>query len=147
MYKRQTLFWGLMFGGIFGDVVSVVSRVFFGHEVTVPPLWFEPLKDPMKLLIYSLAFGVIHLFTGLGIKGYLCIKEKKCMDFICDVVLWYMLLIGLILMLLPSQIFVSMTQMNIVFPPAIAMLSKVLAICLLYTSSGVDVWVSRGETL
>lgn len=102
--------------------------VFFGHEVTVPPLWFEPLKDPMKLLIYSLAFGVIHLFTGLGIKGYLCIKEKKYMDFICDVVLWYMLLIGLILMLLPSQIFVSMTQMNIVFPPAIAMLSKVLAI-------------------
>ena len=124
----STLFWGLMFGGIFGDVVSVVSRVFFGHEVTVPPLWFEPLKDPMKLLIYSLAFGVIHLFTGLGIKGYLCIKEKKYMDFICDVVLWYMLLIGLILMLLPSQIFVSMTQMNIVFPPAIAMLSKVLAI-------------------
>lgn len=124
----STLFWGLMFGGIFGDAVAVISRVFLGKEVIVPPLWFEPLKDPMKLLIYSLAFGVIHLFTGLGIKGYLCIKEKKYLDFFCDVVLWYMLLIGLILMLLPSQIFVSMTQMNIVFPPAVAMLSKVLAI-------------------
>lgn len=124
----STLFWGLMFGGIFGDAVAVISRVFLGKEVIVPPLWFEPLKDPMKLLIYSLAFGVIHLFTGLGIKGYLCVKEKKYLDFFCDVVLWYMLLIGLILMLLPSQIFVSMTQMNIVFPPAVAMLSKVLAI-------------------
>ena len=38
------------------------------------------------------------------------------MDFICDVVLWYMLLTGLILMLLPSDIFASIAQMHIVFP-------------------------------
>lgn len=124
----STLFWGLMFGGIFGDAVAVISRVFFGHEVIVPPLWFEPLKDPMKLLIFSMLFGVIHLFTGLAMKGYLCIKDKKYLDFFCDVVLWYMLLIGLILLLLPSEIFASMSQMNIVFPPFVVTLSKVLSI-------------------
>ncbi len=32
-----------------------------------------------------------------------CIKDRKYMDFFCDVVLWFMLLIGLILMLLPSE--------------------------------------------
>ena len=70
----------------------------------------------MKLLLYSLLFGVIHLFTGLAIKGYLCIRDGKIMDFFCDVVLWFMLLIGLILMLLPSDLFASIAQMEIVFP-------------------------------
>ena len=34
------------------------------------------------------------------------------MDFFCDVVLWFMLLIGLILMLLPSSLFASIAQMD-----------------------------------
>ena len=63
----STLFWGVMFGGYFGDVVNVVSRTFFGNQVEIPALWFIPLNDPMKLLIYSMLFGLIHLFTGLGI--------------------------------------------------------------------------------
>ena len=77
---------------------------FFGTTVTIDALWFMPLNDPMKLLVYSMLFGVIHLFVGLGIKGYLCLKDHKVMDFFCDVVLWFMLLVGLILMLLPSDI-------------------------------------------
>ena len=32
----STLFWGVMFGSYFGDVVDVVSRTFFGHQVTIP---------------------------------------------------------------------------------------------------------------
>ena len=50
------------------------------------------------------------------------------MDFFCDVVLWFMLLIGLILMLLPSDIFASIAQMNIVFPAWINAGAKALAI-------------------
>ena len=48
------LFWGIMFGGYFGDVVNVISRTFFGHEVGIPAVWFVPLDEPMKLLIYSM---------------------------------------------------------------------------------------------
>lgn len=124
----STLVWGLLFGGFFGDAVAVISRVFLGNEVVLKPLWFEPLKDPMKLLIFSMLFGCIHLFTGLAIKGYMCVRDKKYLDFFCDVVLWFCLLIGLILMLLPSQIFISMSQMDIVFPDSVNMLAKVLAI-------------------
>ena len=29
----STLFWGILFGGYFGDAINVISRVFFGHEV------------------------------------------------------------------------------------------------------------------
>ncbi len=67
----------------FGDVINVVSRTFFGHEVGIKALWFVPLNNPMKLLIYSMVFGLIHLFTGLGIKGYMCIRDKKYVDFLC----------------------------------------------------------------
>lgn len=123
----STLVWGILFGGYFGNIVDIVSQKFFGTTVTVPALWFIPLNDPMKLLVYSLLFGVIHLFVGLGIKGYLCLKDGKVMDFFCDVVLWYMLLVGLILMLLPSDIFASIAQTNIVFPEVVNTAAKVLA--------------------
>ena len=124
----STLFWGIMFGGYFGDVINVISRTFFGHEVGIPAVWFVPLDEPMKLLIYSMLFGVIHLFTGLGIKGYMCLRDKKYMDFFCDVVLWYMLLIGLLIMLIPSDIFASIAQTTIVFPAAVNALAKWMAI-------------------
>lgn len=123
----STLFWGVMFGGYFGDAVDIVSRTFFGKQVTIPALWFIPLNDPMKLLVYSLLFGVIHLFLGLGLKGYMLLKDGKVVDFICDVVFWYMMLSGLILMLLPSSLFGSIAQMTIVFPSFVTTLAKVLA--------------------
>lgn len=123
----STLVWGILFGGYFGNIVDIVSEKFFGTTVTVPALWFVPLDDPMKLLVYSLLFGVIHLFTGLAIKGYLCLKDGKVMDFFCDVVLWFMLLIGLILMLLPSDIFASIAQTTIVFPGWLNTLAQVMA--------------------
>ena len=124
----STVVWGVLFGGYFGDVVDVVSRTFFGKEVTIKPLWFAPLNDPMRLLIYSMAFGLVHLFVGLGIKGYMLLKDGKVLDFFCDIVLWYMFLIGLIMMLLPSDIFASIAQTKIVFPAALVTLSKALAI-------------------
>ena len=124
----STVVWGILFGGYFGNIVDIVSQKFFGTTVTIDALWFMPLNDPMKLLVYSMLFGVIHLFVGLGIKGYLCLKEHRVMDFFCDVVLWFMLLVGLILMLIPSDIFASIAQTTIVFPPALNMLAKGLAI-------------------
>lgn len=124
----STLIWGVLFGGYFGDVITVVSRTFFHHEIIVPPLWFAPLDDPMKMLMYSLLFGVIHLYTGLAMKGYICIKEKRWLDFVCDVMLWVSFLTGLILMLLPTELFASIAQISIVFPPIMHMLAKVLAI-------------------
>lgn len=124
----STMVWGILFGGYFGDVVDVVSSTFFGKELTIKPLWFAPLNDPMRLLIYSMAFGLVHLFVGLGIKGYMLLKDGKVLDFFCDIVLWYIFLIGLILMLLPSEIFASIAQTKIVFPAAFVTLSKALAI-------------------
>lgn len=124
----STLVWGILFGGYFGNVVDIVSGTFFGKTVTIPALWFVPLNDPMRLLVYSLAFGVVHLFVGLGIKGYMLLKDGKPLDFFCDVVLWYAFLIGLLLMLIPTDIFASIAQAKITFPPFLNTLAKALAI-------------------
>ncbi|MCP1110990.1 V/A-type H+-transporting ATPase subunit I [Lachnospiraceae bacterium PM6-15] len=123
----STLVWGLLFGGVFGDLVQIVTKTFFDHEIILKPIWFAPLDKPMLLLTLSLLFGVIHMFVGLGIKAYVCIKDKRYLDAFCDVGLWYLMLTGLILMLLPTDIFASISQMTFSFPPVVNTIAKVMA--------------------
>lgn len=124
----STLFWGLMFGGFFGDLISVVASTFFHTEVTLPALWFVPLDDPMRLLLYSMLFGLIHLFMGLGIKGYMMIRDGKYWDCLWDVGLWFAFLIGLILLLVPSDLFASIAGQKFVFPAFLGVIAKVLTL-------------------
>ena len=126
----STTFWGFMYGSFFGDAIDVVAKTFFGYsgEPILKPLWFEPLKNPMRLLVWCMLFGVIHLFAGLAIKGIEYLKQKDIVGFVCDVVAWYLLLLGLIFMLLPSDIFGSIAGQSFVFPPAVNTAAKVCAI-------------------
>ena len=91
----STFFWGVMFGGWFGNIVSVVSGL-FGAEVTIPPVMFDPLDNPLTLLIISIAFGIVHIFIAMGIKSYMQIKDGHWFDALCDQGFWYMIIIGLI---------------------------------------------------
>ena len=126
----STVFWGIMFGGFFGDVIDVVAKTFFGYtgDKIVKPLWFDPLTSPMRLLIWCMLFGIIHLFFGLGIKGYQYLKDGDIVGFVSDIIAWYAFLIGLILMLLPTDLFANIAQMQFNFPPFVAPLAKGLAI-------------------
>ena len=131
MFKNcgiSTLIWGVLFGGYFGDAITVIGKTFFGVNITVPALWFAPIEKPMTMLIYCMVFGIIHLFTGLAIKGYMMLRQKDIMAFICDVVLWYVFLIGLILLLVPTDIFASLAGSTVIFPPVINLLAKIMAI-------------------
>ena len=67
----STVFWGTMFGSWFGDAPQVIAREFFGKEIASTAVWFEPVNDPMKLLLYSFLFGIIHLFAGLAVRFYM----------------------------------------------------------------------------
>ena len=91
----STVFWGALFGGWFGDIATVVANIFFDKELVIPPLWFNPIEDPIKLLIFSLALGVVHLFTGLGIKAYMDIKRGKWFDALCDEGFWIITISGI----------------------------------------------------
>ncbi|MDY4082575.1 MAG: V-type ATP synthase subunit I [Candidatus Metalachnospira sp.] len=93
----STFFWGVLFGGWFGDALTVFSTTFLGREITINPVWIDPLKEPMTLLIFSLILGAIHMFVGMGMQAYMLIKDKKPWDALFDIGLWYLLLIGLVL--------------------------------------------------
>jgi V/A-type H+-transporting ATPase subunit I len=88
----STVIWGAIYGGWFGDLLPK----YFGINV---PVILDSSKDITTIFILSLAFGVIHIFVGLGIKGYMLIKTKLYKDFVYDVITWYATLIGAILML------------------------------------------------
>ena len=126
----STTFWGFMYGGFFGNAIDTIATTFFGYQGSgiLKPLWFEPLSDPMRLLIYCMLFGVIHLYVGLGIKGYEVLRSGDMVGFISDIVAWYAFLTGLILMLVPSSLFASISGMEIHFPSFVGLLAKVLTI-------------------
>ncbi len=108
----STIIWGALFGGWFGDFVQVFSRTILGKEVAIQPLWFNPLDDPMKLLIFSLALGVVHLFIGMGIKAYMQIKEGKWFDAVCDEGFWYLVIVGLLAWLGGASISPALPQIG-----------------------------------
>ncbi len=89
----STFAWGVLFGGWFGNITELITS----GKFMLPPLWFNPLNDPMRLLIWSLVFGGIHLFTGMAVKAYILIKQGKVFDAVFDIGFWYILLIGLVL--------------------------------------------------
>lgn len=83
----STIFWGTLFGGWFGDLIPTVMKNFMGVEN--PPslaVWLEPMNDTMDLLMYSMLFGIVHLFAGLGIRFFMLIKDKNYLGAIFDVI-------------------------------------------------------------
>ena len=127
----STTFWGFMYGGFFGDAIDVIAHTFCGvpaETQVLKPIWFAPLESPMRLLIYCMLFGLIHLFAGLAIKGFEYLKNKDIVGFISDVISWYMFITGLVLLLVSSDIFASIAGKQIVFSPAMVLVSKILTI-------------------
>ena len=74
----------------------------FGDLIKIKPLWFNPLDDPMRMLIFSFGIGVFQIYCGMAIKAYRSIKEGKILDALFDQGGWYLFLTGLILLVLPQ---------------------------------------------
>lgn len=80
-----TVFWGAMFGGFFGDLIPTLCKNFFG--ISNPPslaIWMDPMTNSIKLLLFCFLFGIIHLFVGLLIRGYMLLKQKNYIGAVCD---------------------------------------------------------------
>lgn len=123
-----TTFWGFMFGSFFGDAVKVIAETFFGRsDIALAPIWFEPVSLPMKMLVFAFAVGIVHLFTGLGIKFYTCAKNGSIVDGIYDAVFWYMLVGGGIVYLLTMSMFTEMLGLGFTLPPVAGTIAAVLA--------------------
>ncbi len=80
-----TVFWGAMFGGFFGDLIPTVCKNFLGmSEVPSLAIWMDPMTNSIELLLYCFLFGIIHLFAGLLIRGYMLIRDKNYLGAVCD---------------------------------------------------------------
>ncbi len=90
----STLFWGILFGSWFGDLPQVIAKNFFGKEIVTTALWFEPISDPIKLLLFSFALGIAHLFLGLAVNFKILWKEGRRFDAFSESVPIYLAILG-----------------------------------------------------
>ena len=60
--------WPLVFAcGISGTLFGLLYGQFFGPTGVVPALWFDPLDDPVRLLVAALAVGAVLLACSYAI--------------------------------------------------------------------------------
>jgi len=123
-----TVFWGIMFGSYFGDLLDVVSKTFFSHKITIAPLWFFPVNEPMRMLTFSLIIGIIHIFTGLGMKLYQSIKQKDYKTVFYDVIFWFVLLINSIIVLISMQMVKDIFGIKFTIPSIVTNIASILAV-------------------
>ncbi len=83
--------WGFIFGGFFGDLISVVTQ----HKVEFKALWFNPMDAPVNLMIWTMIFGVIHLFCGMAINIYNCIAIGQWREGVYKIAPWYLIITGI----------------------------------------------------
>lgn len=112
-----TTFWGVVFSSYFGNVVDVVSENFFGKMVSIPPLWFNTMENPMKLLIFCLGLGILHLTTGYIMVAANAVKNKDYPAVIYDTVFPIAFLVGLLAVLMSSKMFDDMAGFSFTLTP------------------------------
>lgn len=90
----STLIWGALLGSWFGDLPQIIASNFFGKTIETTAIWFEPLDDPIKLLLFSFGLGILHLFLGLAVNFKIQWSDGKRLDAICDTVPIYLTVLG-----------------------------------------------------
>ncbi len=84
----STLFWGFMYNTWFGFAPL--------------PVYFDPMNNALPVMGLCIAIGAVHLFTGLFLGASLNFRRGKPLDALYDQFSWFMLLVGLALMVLPA---------------------------------------------
>ncbi len=88
-------FSGIIFGLIFGGIFAIDSVV---------PIWFNPLDEPIMMLIFSLALGAVHLLVGYSIKMVKKMRAGHPIDGLFDAIFMYLLFGGIALLAIPMAL-------------------------------------------
>ena len=87
----STLIWGVMFGGYFG-------------ESLIKPVMFNPMNEPLKMLILSVALGLFQILFGMGISFVQKCKNGKPVSAVFGEGSWFVLFLGLGLFVLSGMV-------------------------------------------
>ena len=85
-----TILAGFLFGSWFG-IASLAKTA----------IWIVPTEKPELMMSYSILIGIIHMYTGLFMKGLNLIRRGQVLDAIFDIGFKYIMFTGFIMSLLP----------------------------------------------
>lgn len=97
---------GILVGSWFGDILNYLPaglsniRYFFIDKLSL----FDPINNPIPLLILSIALGVIQVYTGIILKFLHNVKNGKIFDGLMDQISWLFFLTGIILILIKGML-------------------------------------------
>lgn len=92
-----TAFFGVMFGGFFGDFLTSVGAEGPVVDKLRELKLLDPMEQPMVILIGSMAIGVVHILFGMFIKACMLIRDGHPLDALFDVGSWWLLFAGIAL--------------------------------------------------
>lgn len=87
----STFIWGVLFGGWFA--IDIPADSFLGKL-----RWFNPLNEPLKMFMLSLAIGILQIGTGFALSGIAKIKSGNAIKGILSDFGWVVIFIGLLLL-------------------------------------------------
>ncbi len=98
----------LAWGGLATVIWGVIYNTFFGFNPLPRKLWLlDPVGDSLTVMIVCIGVGALHLFAGLFVAAYMNIKKGDVVAAISDQFSWFILLLGLMLLLIPQTAMVG----------------------------------------
>ncbi len=85
---------GALVGGWFGDIpdrLGLPGLAEFKNRL----MWFDPVKDPMKFFILSLALGYLQMISGIAFEIADCLRVRNWGDALLGQLPWFAFLNGL----------------------------------------------------
>ncbi len=98
----KRMMWILTWGGLATVLWGTLYNTWFGFAPW--PTVFDPMNNSLPVMAVCIGIGAVHLFTGLGVAAYMNIKDGKPGSAIADQLSWFLLVVGLVLMILAPSI-------------------------------------------
>lgn len=98
----KRIMWVLFGGGIATIIWGALYNTWFGFNPW--PSVFDAVGDSIPVMAVCIALGAVHLFAGLGVAAYMNIKRGKPGSAIADQLSWFMVVVGLGLMLVMPEV-------------------------------------------
>ncbi|CCV64737.1 V-type H+-transporting ATPase subunit I [Alteracholeplasma palmae J233] len=107
----SSVIFGILFGSFFGakfDLLNTIG-IWMGNP-NLTSIVLEPIKDPLPMLIASLAIGVLHIISGLVLKIIIEVRKKSYLTAVSEGLSWILILLGIVLFILvkPNIIGIAM---------------------------------------
>lgn len=97
----STFICGVLTGGWFGDILNYMPAYFAPlRNLKNSLILIDPIKEPLKFLIFALVLGFIQVWCGVGVQMYKDIKTGELQNAFLSRLPWLVLLPGMIMLLL-----------------------------------------------